>query len=149
MSKKQFTANLEDLLDTPVQSESVSTSVGVAAQPMPTRARASKGFLADIDAIFQDAESTFSKIDGAPKTNPVAGSQQTLPLRGLDALIRRTETGMDMSVQVSTTKRVIISLDAAKIENLKRLASSKKMYMRDIINLALARYLEELEAPKP
>lgn len=164
MSKKRFTDGLESLFGLSAEKESLpeespllaETDVEVKTSPprkKKKKGRSSKNFTSDLDSLFEDVlqEKIEEKKEQvvAKKVNrtPIAKSKRksSRPVSGLDALIRRTlETG-EAEINYEQRKRVTFVFEKNKIDKLKSIAKSQKMYMKDILKDIVEEYIEEFE----
>ncbi len=170
MSKKRFTDGLESLFGFSeggnLKEESpllVKTEVEVKTEP-PTakkkkRSRGSKNFTSDLDSLFEDALQetieekraefkTKNTKSSEPAHSPERKRKQRRPVTGLDALIRRTLEGGEAEVSYEKRKRVTFVFEKAKVEKLKKIAKSQKMYLKDILGDIVQDYLQKYEKEK-
>jgi len=111
--------------------------------------RSSKNFTSDLETLFEEAlaETIEEKVEKANQKEELKkrAKKRRRPLSGLDALIRRTE-GMDyVEVNVPNKKRVTFVFDKVKLERLKMIAKSKKLYLKDIIGDVMSSFIEKCE----
>jgi len=161
VSKKRFTDGLESLFgfseggNLPEESPLlVETEVKVVAKPKAKkkRGRGSKNFTSDLDSLFEDTlqdaiedtKSDYQQKDSKPDKK----RKQRRPVSGLDALIRRTLESGEAEVSYDKRKRVTFVFEKSKVEKLKRIAKSQKVYLKDILGDIVKDYLRQYEEEK-
>ncbi len=171
MSKKKFTTGLDSLFgnlsekafqeespfldveeETPkkrARKEEADRSSKGASAATAVAKRSNKNFTSDLESLFEQAmsETIEEKLEEANQKEVVKRKAQKRrrPLSGLDALIRRTD-GMDfVEVNVPNKKRVTFVFDKKKLEQLKGIAKSKKLYLKDIIGDVMTSFIEKYE----
>lgn len=161
MSKKRFTEGLESLFG-PSQHENlpeespllVETEVKVKSSSKRERKSSSKNFTSDLDTLFEDAfqetiQEKKEEIQKGKSSQATAKRRKTRrPVSGLDALIRRTIEGGEAEISYEARKRVTFVFDKAKVDKLKRIAKSQKVFMKDILKDIVEEYIEEYEKEK-
>ena len=155
MSKKKFKAGLESLFGE-IAVEGMTPYLVEDKQPKETetivkksRSRSSsKNFTADLETLFSDAlDKEYKEQKNTPKS--VKGKQTEIkkrsdkPIIGLDALIRKTikEKKGDIREVAALKKRLTITLEKKKLEQLKLIAKEKKTYLRTLIDELVSEYL--------
>lgn len=161
MSKKKFKAGLESLFgDTggedqlpgirPLLEEQEKTKAksNKLGSKRPKR-RSSKNFTSDLEDLFHSALDKEYKetVDNVPnvKRDTRVKKRSERPVIGIDALIRSTSDrgNEDLKGGTPLKKRVTLTLEKKKIEQLKSIAKSKKAYLKDIVDDIISRYLNE------
>lgn len=158
MSKKRFTDGLESLFgfseggELPEESpllEETEVKVKVVSKSKK-KGRSSKNFTSDLDSLFADSlqetieeTRTDYRENGSVKVDKKR--KQRRPVSGLDALIRRTVEGGESEVSYDKRKRVTFVFEKAKVEKLKKIAKSQKMYLKDILGDIVKDYLKKYE----
>ena len=114
-----------------------------------TRKRSSsKNFTSDLESLFLDASSNKVPEQLAQTSvskRRVGDKRRTeQPVVGLDALIRRTieENKDGLPSVASIRKRITITMERKKLEQLKVIAKKKKTYLRDIIDELVSEFLK-------
>ncbi|MGK0364145.1 MAG: hypothetical protein ACI85O_001201 [Saprospiraceae bacterium] len=157
MSKKRFTDGLESLFgiseDGNLPEELpllIETEVKVVTKTnaKKARGRSSKNFTSDLDSLFEDTlenviEETKSEYQQGNKLDKKR--KQRRPVSGLDALIRRTLESGETEVSYDKRKRVTFVFEKSKVEKLKRIAKSQKVYLKDILGDIVQDYLQQYE----
>jgi len=175
LSKKKFTTGLESLFgdssEKAFQEESPFLDVAEEETPSKKRERkestrssrssrssgaatavakrSNKNFTSDLESLFEQAmsETIEEKMEQANQKEEVKrkARKRRKPLSGLDALIRRTD-GLDyVEVNVPNKKRVTFVFDKEKLAQLKSIAKSKKIYLKDIIGDVMSSFIEKYE----
>lgn len=165
MSKKKFKAGLESLFgDTGmhdqlpgirpllVEEEAAKES---AARPKRPKKRSSKNFTSDLEDLFHNAldKEYKEKTEKSPavrsRRDTKIKKRSERPVIGIDALIRRTSMENKDEVVISSPlkKRVTLTLEKRKVEQLKSIAKSKKAYLKDIVDEIISEYLNDRVDP--
>ena len=168
MSKKKFKAGLESLFgDTGVDDqlpgirpllvdEEPKESTNSAARAKRPKKRSTKNFTSDLEDLFHSALD--KEYKEKVKKSPLASGRDTKikkrserPVIGIDALIRRTsmENREEIKIDTPSKKRVTLTLEKRKVEQLKSIAKSKKAYLKDIVDEIISDYLNELGDKPP
>lgn len=165
MSKKKFTTGLESLFGDPSEKAFQQDSALMDVEEKSTRRtakkrdvdkdassakRSSKDFTSDLETLFEQAisETIEEKLEQENQKKAIkkrARKLRSRPLSGLDALIRRTGDMDYVEVNVPTKKRVTFVFDKKKLEQLKQIAKSKKLYLKDIIGDVMSNFIEKYE----
>lgn len=166
MSKKKFKAGLESLFGEPAVSgmspflvEEVAVKEKVATkkeQPKPIvkkvrKRSSSKNFTSNLESLFSGAIDKEQVKQKQQKTLPTLSKKRSdKPIIGLDALIRKTSEGNYEAKYASTPlkKRLTITMERQKLEELKTIARQKKAYLRDIIDELVSGYLDQINDEK-
>lgn len=167
MSKKKFKAGLESLFGEPaiagmspflVEEVAVKEKVPTKKeQPKPIvkkvkrvkKRSSSKNFTSDLETLFSsaiDKEQVQQKKQKSNRPN-LSKKKSDKPIIGLDALIRKTSEGSYEAKYASTPlkKRLTITMERKKLEELKSIARQKKAYLRDIIDELVSGYLDQIK----
>jgi hypothetical protein len=156
MSKKTFSQGLDDLFnDTAPERDRWPGGDMTAAAAAPERRTAAKNFMADLDALLQDAlEEGLDSLEAAPPAAAPFGGKtkataQRAPLSGLDALIRQTVDVREVAADEATgKKRLTVAVDKTKLEKLKTIARLENSYLKDVLLEVIDRYIEEYRQQK-
>ena len=115
-----------------------------------TRKRASsKNFTSDLESLFLDTPSNDipEQIEQTSVSKRTKGIKRRTekPVVGLDALIRRTieENKEGLPTVASIRKRITITMEKKKLEQLKEIAKEKKTYLRNIIDELVSEFLKD------
>lgn len=168
MAKKRFTDDLFGLFEEPTpqpekpgreaaavpddspDNTEESVEIDVPAANDRTRKKlSSKKFTADLDAFLSDsferenvAPSTPRAPAAAPKNTPRPKRRKT----GLDLLIRSTVADEDRNTtdgNTAETKRVTLIFKKDHLSELKEHARERGLYLKDVVQEMVAKYLEE------
>lgn len=154
MSKKRFSAGLDDLFSDQYAT-AMSAEGGVeSAAPANTERRSShKNFASDLDSLLQEAlEESLEKYESNQPDSVTASaksrSQQSSGSRGifsgLDALIRGTIDVQEVVADENTgKKRLTVAVDREKLEKLKTIARLENAYLKDLIVGVIDGYIEK------
>lgn len=159
MSKKRFSEGLDDLFSD--SKSSVGTLFGnpnAAPAPTPERRSSHKNFMSDLDSLIQEAlEESFEhqeanrSDDALPSSKSKSTARETssvLP-HGLDSLIRQTIDIQEASPDETTGKRrLTVSVDKTKVEQLKAIARLEKSYLKDLLVGLIDDYIAEYTSQK-
>ena len=145
MSKKRFTQGFdlffggeEPSKDTVVVEE---PSLEVQIKPKQNKTKktgANKKFADGLDSLFMD----ILEEETPPKTTPKT-TRKSKSFVGLDQLIRSTIDVSQITTSDQATKRLTILLEIDKIEQLREIAKTEKVRLKNIIRQIVAEYLEE------
>lgn len=164
MAKKRFTDDLFGLFEEPTpepaatraeqetgaptsqEEESVHVEVPTPS-PRAKRKLSSKKFTADLDSFLSDS---FERENVAPPTSsaPASAPRPRRRKTGLDLLIRSTVADEDRSPRggnTAETKRVTLIFKKDHLAELKVQAKARGMYLKDVVQEMVAKYLEEGE----
>lgn len=160
MSKKRFTDGLESLFgyseggnlpeESPLLAE---TEIKIETKPASAkkkRGRTGKNFISDLDSLFSETVETGNVVEETPIADdkPVGAGHKRKnrrPVSGLDALIRRTLESGEAEVSYDKRKRVTFVFEKSKVDKLKRIAKSQKVYLKDILGNIVQDYLKKYE----
>jgi len=168
LSKKKFKAGLESLFGEPaiggmspflVEEKTVAVQEEEKVTPKedkrkPTRRAkrrsGSKNFTSDLETLFSNAldkEQTNQQKRKKKTSSTITKKPTEKPIIGLDALIRKTSEGNYETKYASTPlkKRLTITMERKKLEELKTIAREKKAYLRDIIDELVSEYLSQIK----
>ncbi len=146
MAKKRFTEGLDSLFGgtngPPKESLSLfpeETKQGTAKRD--EEKKSNKGFASQLDAFlaeaFENEEPTETK-DSAPS------KKKGKRLVGLDLLIRQTTDAPPKSrPTLSEKRRLTLAFDKQQLGQLKEIAEREGVYLKDLINQLIERYLQE------
>ena len=102
----------------------------------------SKGFSAQLDAFLLDAFETQEKSQPASKRPKTARVKPRLS--GLDLLIRKTADAPAASrLKAPDKRRLTLAFNKAQLARLKEIASTEGIFLKDLINQLIERYLEQ------
>ncbi len=167
LSKKKFKAGLESLFGEPViggmspflvEKQEVAVKERENVTPKEEKRKvttrrvkrrsSSKNFTSDLETLFSDALDKEQSNQQKKKTSTTITKKPTKkPVIGLDALIRKTSEGNYETKYASTPlkKRLTITMERKKLEQLKTIAREKKAYLRDIIDELVSEYLSQIK----
>ncbi len=159
MSKKKFKDGLESLFgsdpaggdlqeESPLLVETTVEKVIRKERPKNKKKRSSKNFTSDLDSLFEDAlketlEDKVNKIVKDKSKISPSRRERRSALTGLDALIRRTDDGDDLSAKMK--KRVTFIFDREKLARLKQIAKQQRVYLKDIIGDVVSEFIDDYE----
>ncbi len=152
MAKKRFAAGMEDLFNTDTAEIRVLTSALSDSDEdslqeevvVSERRPASKRFSSQLEALLAEAFDNISEEGSNFTTSEEADEQSRRPRSGLDLLIRSTTSDTDdFKPQSHTTRRVTLIFPKEHLEKLKLLAKQENIYLKDIINRLVSKYLTE------
>ena len=160
MSKKKFKSGLESLFGEPAvagmspflaeKKSTIAQKSKESSAPLLKNLKrsSSKNFTADLESLFSDAiekEQTEQQRRGSKLR--LSKKQPDRPVIGLDALIRRTAERNYESQKAANPlkKRLTITMEHQKLEELKKVARQKKAYLRDIIDDLISDYLDQVK----
>ena len=155
MAKKRFTAGMESLFgDTQDQSSFdqgplLSEKKGTKRSASNQEKSSGKGFRENLKAFLQDAfeESLETQLEER-RTNKTKAARDIKPRGGLDALLRSTIEPTKIKLQNKPIRRLTISFYEEKLDKLKSIARSEKIYLKDIIDEIVGEYIEGYESEK-
>jgi len=164
LSKKKFKAGLESLFGEPAIAgmspflvEEVAVKEEAPAKKESPKSiikkvkkrSSSKNFTSDLESLFSDAIDREQVQQKKQKTNrpKLSKKKSDKPIIGLDALIRKTSEENYDAKYASTPlkKRLTITMERKKLEELKNIARQKKAYLRDIIDELVSGYLDQVK----
>ena len=109
----------------------------------------SKNFTSDLESLFTDTPSNdvpeqMIRTSISKRTTGIKKRTEK-PVVGLDALIRKTieDNKQGMPSVASIRKRITITMDKNKLEQLKEIAKEKKTYLRNIIDELVSEFLKD------
>lgn len=154
MSKKRFSAGLDDLFKDvhTEQADFIGPSSGTV---VPTdRKVAQKNFMSDLDSLLQEAlEESLEKYESnqpdtttpSSKTKTSSNASFDRPaLTGLDALIRQTIDVQEIATdEASGKKRLTVAVDKTKLDKLKVIARLENSYLKDLLVNLIDGYIVE------
>ena len=151
MAKKRFAAGMEDLFNTDTAEIRVLTSAlsdsdedSLQEEVVSERRPASKRFSSQLEALLAEAFENISEEGSNFTGAEEADEQSRRPRSGLDLLIRSTTSDTDdFKPQSHTTRRVTLIFPKEHLEKLKLLAKQENIYLKDIINRLVSKYLTE------
>lgn len=156
VSKKKFKAGLESLFGDPAVAgmspflvdEKEETPKESISKKTKKRS-SSKNFTSDLESLFSDIPGNevpeqLSQTSISKRTTGIKKRTEK-PVVGLDALIRKTiEDNKEGMPSVATIrKRITITMEKKKLEQLKEIAKEKKTYLRNIIDDLVSDFLKE------
>ena len=152
MAKKRFAAGMEDLFNT----ETTEVRVLTSAHSDPEedsfqeevggseRRPASKRFSSQLEALLAEAFDNLTEEGSSTSDSEESAGQSRRPRSGLDLLIRSTTSDTEeFKPQSHTTRRVTLIFPKEHLEKLKLLAKQENVYLKDIINKLVSKYLTE------
>ncbi len=154
MAKKRFTDNMDSLFgETPQETKETSMSLFPEEEKQRAGAKreadrkSGKDFAAQLDAILAEAfESTQEEAETSAPAQSEKKPRRKLPSRratGLDLLIRRTGDEASAPVRATNTRRLTVALKKDQLDKLKRIAKDEGVYLKDLMNKLVDRYLEK------
>jgi hypothetical protein len=151
MAKKRFAAGMEDLFNTDTTEIRVLTSAlsdsdegALQEEVVSERRPASKRFSSQLEALLAEAFDHLSDESSPLSASEEADEQSRRPRSGLDLLIRSTTSDTeDFKPQSHTTRRVTLIFPKDHLEKLKVLAKQENVYLKDIINRLVSKYITE------
>lgn len=145
MAKKRFTEGLDSLFGGSNESAKESLSLF----PEETRRgsakrdeekKSNKGFTSQLDAFLAEAFENEAPDDQPAK----ASSRKGKRLAGLDLLIQQTaEAPPSKRPTMSDKRRLTLAFDKQQLNRLKKIAEREGVYLKDLINQLIERYLQE------
>lgn len=151
MAKKRFTEGMESLFgDSHSDTKATHALSLFPDDPSPSaskdeeRRSQGKGFTSQLEAFLAeafDAITTEEYTSEYPDEDASARSRR--PRTGLDLLIRSTADQEDFKPQMHTTRRVTLVFPKEHLEKLKTAAKDQNLYLKDIINQLVERYIVE------
>jgi hypothetical protein len=152
LAKKRFTDDLDNLFDAPVgqgeQSLSLFPKLTKDDGVKKEEKRSSKGFTAKLDAFladaFEAADEQEKKEKAAIKKVKKTLSKKPRRLTGLDLLIRQTtDKPPQKRLNLAEKRRLTLAFDKAQLAQLKEIAEKEGVFLKDLINQLIERYLKE------
>ncbi|WP_367391611.1 hypothetical protein [Lewinella sp. LCG006] len=145
MAKKRFTEGLDSLFGgtsgPPKESLSLfpeETKPGTAQRD--DEKKSNKGFASQLDAFLAEA---FENEDASDQ-NDSSTSKKGKRLAGLDLLIRQTTDAPPKNrPTLSEKRRLTLAFDKQQLSKLKEIAEREGVYLKDLINQLIERYLQE------
>lgn len=153
MAKKRFTDGLSNLFDNPfdepatpqqpsLEANEESIDIDIPLKNEGARSKlSSKGFTNDLDAFLSDS---FEREAAKDQLTPNRRKKRS----GLDLLIRSTVSADDedrnpRGGKTPDTKRVTLIFRKDHLAELKDLAKTRKMYLKDLVQEMVSGYLSE------
>lgn len=149
MAKKQFTDNMDSLFgDTSFEDTKEGSSLFPETEKEATTVKGNKGFSLQLDHFLADAfdaqEKEGSSIrpkKGRRKLTPVSKKPR---LSGLDLLIRQTADVPTASrLKAPDKRRLTLAFNKAQLNRLKKIAEDEGIFLKDLINQLIEKYLEQ------
>ncbi|MEZ4988160.1 MAG: hypothetical protein R2795_24545 [Saprospiraceae bacterium] len=100
----------------------------------------SKGFASQLDAFLAEAFESAAQQERDANTSASGGTKR---LTGLDLLIQRTAENPSGGKHISDKRRLTLAFDKAQLARLKEIAEREGIYLKDLINQLIERYLQE------
>lgn len=147
MAKKRFTEGLNSLFGNDDQYPKPTLSLFPEAAVSGTAKRddekkSNKGFASQLDAFLADAFESAEKQEKSDVDQ--AKSKQPQRLVGLDLLIRQTTDSPPSSQpKISDKRRLTLAFDKEQLAKLKKIAEDEGIYLKDLINQLIDRYLQK------
>lgn len=158
MSKKKFSAGLDDLFKNDDSGGHHAELYSVTSPPQPPTERrpAGKNFMAGLDALLQEAlEESLDKLENnqpseaTPPTKSKSRNSGSGMYGGLDALIRQTIDVQALETDEQTgIKRLTVAVEKAKLEKFKTIARLENSYMKDLLVGLIDEYIAEYTKDK-
>jgi len=155
--KKGFSAGLHDLFSDNTSAQSSLFGVEERRAPVTSGKLSVKNFLSDIDTFLQEAlEESMEKYEAnqpdsvtpSAKTKATAIPPRKLP-SGLDALIRQTIDVQEINAdEAAGKKRLTVSVDRTKLEQLRVIARLENSYLKDLITQVIDGYINDYKQDK-
>lgn len=148
MAKKRFTDDLDNLFDAPQEQSEQSLSLFPKPSSETTKQKNSKGFAAKLDAFLAEAFESADAQEKQEKQEAKAVKKTTRKprrLTGLDLLIRQTTTDTPPTkrLNLADKRRLTLAFDKAQLAQLKEIAEKEGVFLKDLINQLIERYLQE------
>lgn|GEM_PF-389082 len=131
-----------------------SAATAVATAPL-LRKTHNKTFTSDLDSLFKDAftEAVEEKIETLKRKSgfdapSIFQDSESTPSRlsGLDALIRSTVNASLAELHHQSIKRLTIIVENQKAEKLKSIAKLEKSFVKDLLSSVVNEYIDKYEA---
>lgn len=161
MAKKRFTDGLDNLFGAPDEQPS-ETSLSLfpdkstkGSAKRDDEKKSSKGFASQLDAFLADAFESVDTTESAEgqEQEQAAQKEGTKPRRtlkkkrrltGLDLLIRQTtDTPPTQRLNLADKRRLTLAFDKVQLNELKAIAEKEGVFLKDLINQLIERYLQE------
>lgn len=145
MAKKRFTEGLDSLFGgtsgPPKESLSLfPEEIKPGTAQRDDEKKSNKGFASQLDAFLAEA---FENED-ASEQNDSSTSKKGKRLAGLDLLIRQTTDAPPKNrPTLSEKRRLTLAFDKQQLSKLKEIAEREGVYLKDLINQLIERYLQE------
>jgi hypothetical protein len=152
LAKKRFTDDLDNLFDAPKE----QTEQSLSLFPKSTKEgrskeegrKTSKGFAAKLDAFladaFEAADEQEKEEKAAAKTAKKTVRKKPRRLTGLDLLIRQTtDKPPQKRLNIAEKRRLTLAFDKTQLAQLKEIAEKEGIFLKDLINQLIERYLKE------
>jgi len=155
LAKKRFTSDLDNLFDAPEEQtdDALSLFPGSASstRSKKTEKKNSKGFAAKLDAFladaFEAAEEQETQEKKAIKTAKKTVRKKPRRLTGLDLLIRQTtDKPPQKKMNLAEKRRLTLAFDKTQLAELKKIAEKEGVFLKDLINQLIDRYLKERDS---
>lgn len=153
MAKKRFTNDLDNLFDAPEEQTDESLSLFPESnRSKKEEKKNSKGFAAKLDAFladaFEAAEEQEKQEKIAVKTAKKTVRKKPRRLTGLDLLIRQTTDNppKKKKLNLAEKRRLTLAFDKAQLAELKKIAEKEGVFLKDLINQLIDRYLKERDS---
>jgi hypothetical protein len=156
MSKKRFSAGLDDLLQEELATHTEHAPVATAARPQERRTH-SKNFMSGLDALLQEAlhESMEKYQSDQPSASLPSGKSKTAPDTtaprnpvGIDALIRQTMEVQSVTDEQTGVRRLTVMVDRQRLDKLKAIARLENSYLKDLMVGLIDEYIREYTQDK-
>jgi hypothetical protein len=106
--------------------------------------RSSKGFASQLDAFLAEAFEAEGSPEEEDNSSRPANRGSKPRLSGLDMLIRQTtDAPPSAGPKTSDKRRLTLAFDKAQLARLKEIAKAEGVYLKDLINQLIERYLAE------
>lgn len=145
MAKKRFTEGLDSLFggSNELTKEPLSLFPEEKRQGSAKRdeeKKSNKGFASQLDAFLAEAFENEDHKEQASK----ASSRKGKRLAGLDLLIQQTAEAPPKNLPRLTDKRrLTLAFDKQQLNRLKEIAEREGVFLKDLINQLIERYLQE------
>jgi hypothetical protein len=145
LAKKRFTEGLDSLFGGTNGPPKESLSL-FPEEPTPGTAKrddekkSNKGFASQLDAFLAEAFENEDNVDQKDSSTPKKGKR----LAGLDLLIRQTTDAPPKNrPTLSEKRRLTLAFDKQQLSKLKEIAEREGVYLKDLINQLIERYLQD------
>ena len=109
--------------------------------------KTSKGFASQLDAFLAEAFEAVEVQEKQEKPSAKKGRKSVKKprrLTGLDLLIRQTtDTPPNKRINLAEKRRLTLAFDKKQLTKLKEIAEKEGVFLKDLINQLIERYLQE------
>lgn len=152
MAKKRFTEGLNSLFGNddkyPKATLSLFPEATTGTAHRDEEKKSSKGFASQLDAFLAEAFESADNQEREAAAN--ANSKAPRRLVGLDLLIQQTtDSPPGNRPKVSDKRRLTLAFDKEQLAKLKAIADEEGIYLKDLINQLIDRYLQKQQKNNP